>query len=288
MVRLVRIYLPEKDGLCEALLSVLEENEAVRSITIRPVRSVPTKHDAGWETTTRQIEFRCIDKHLSKILQSIEGLGVGTDFGRIDIHALQTTIPGLRNRENGRRTKKKYSMKERQSIREIEDLVDGDSHLTFDFIALTIVGSLIASVGLINDSAVTVVASMLVSPLMGPILCVAYGLAVNRFDMVRLGFRNELCGAGICLLVGCAAGLCCVAIFEAPLLWTGPDHWIGNSTHLPLSGEIEAKGNPWVLLSGLFAAAPTGVGVALALTNSNTNTLVGKMFVRHAYDIHVL
>ena len=276
MVRLVRIYLSQRDGLVETLLSVLEEIEAVRSITLRSVRCIATKHDAGWSEATTQIEFRCIDKHLSRILQSIEGLGVGTEHGRIDIHALQTTIPGLRSSRGSKR--KKYSMRERQSIREIEDLVDGDSHLTFDFIALTIVGSVIASVGLINDSAVTVVASMLVSPLMGPILCVAYGLAVNRFDMVRLGFRNELCGVGICLLVGCTVGLCCAAIYDAPLFWSDGENYMNQSSLLPRSQEMEAKGNPWVLLSGLFAAAPTGVGVALALTNSNTNTLVGKSF----------
>ncbi|MEO1645087.1 MAG: DUF389 domain-containing protein, partial [Chloroflexota bacterium] len=48
---------------------------------------------------------------------------------------------------------------------------------------------------------VTVVASMLVSPLMGPILCVSYGFSVGRQDMVYLGFRNELWGMFLCLLV---------------------------------------------------------------------------------------
>ena len=46
------------------------------------------------------------------------------------------------------------------------------------------------AVGLLTDSPVTVVASMLVSPLMGPILAIAFGLTILDFDMVSRGCRN--------------------------------------------------------------------------------------------------
>ena len=57
---------------------------------------------------------------------------------------------------------------------EVFQTIDGEASLDFDYIMMTVVGSLIATVGLITDSSVTVVASMLVSPLMGPILAIAY------------------------------------------------------------------------------------------------------------------
>lgn len=95
-----------------------------------------------------------------------------------------------------RRQKKAYATTERQTIEAIYEIVDSQNHLTFgnaldvcrtsvklniswitsaDFMALTVVAGIIAAVGLITDSSVTVVASMLVSPLMGPIIGIAFG-----------------------------------------------------------------------------------------------------------------
>ena len=51
-------------------------------------------------------------------------------------------------------------MWERLSYEEIYDFVDSQLHLTFDYLALIIVGALIAGVGLLTDSPVSVVASM--------------------------------------------------------------------------------------------------------------------------------
>ena len=85
-------------------------------------------------------------------------------------------------------------------------------------------------VGLIQDSSVTVVASMLVrchrstclpppliivcglficqvSPLMGPILGVTFGAVIRSPEMVWRSFRNEIWGILICLLVGFITGL---------------------------------------------------------------------------------
>ena len=45
--------------------------------------------------------------------------------------------------------------------------------MTFDYVALVVAAALIAAIGLIMDSSVSVVASMLLSPLMGPIFCIA-------------------------------------------------------------------------------------------------------------------
>jgi uncharacterized membrane protein len=85
------------------------------------------------------------------------------------------------------------------SVEEIRSSINGQSRLTFDYLVMVAAAALIAGVGIITDSSVTVVASMLVSPLMGPILCAAFGIAVCRWDMVWRGVRNELYGVRIIL-----------------------------------------------------------------------------------------
>ena len=52
-----------------------------------------------------------------------------------------------------------------------------------------------------------VVASMLISPMMGPIIALTYGMATRNAALIRLGFRNELISVGITLLMGFAIGI---------------------------------------------------------------------------------
>jgi uncharacterized membrane protein len=56
------------------------------------------------------------------------------------------------------------------SIEEIHDLVDSTLHLTFDYMSLMVIASIIVVTGLAVNSSVVVVAGMLISPLMGPLL----------------------------------------------------------------------------------------------------------------------
>ena len=68
------------------------------------------------------------------------------------------------------------SVQDRLSVEEIYEIIDGDSHLTFDFCLNTFYAAIIAALGLATDSGPTVVASMLISPLMGPIMAITFGI----------------------------------------------------------------------------------------------------------------
>ena len=55
---------------------------------------------------------------------------------------------------------------------------------------------------LVESSSVTLVASMLISPLMGPILAGIFGAVVGDSKLRRLGIYNELISLIICVLSG--------------------------------------------------------------------------------------
>jgi|AntRauMFilla1563_2_1112583.scaffolds.fasta_scaffold92400_1 uncharacterized membrane protein len=61
-------------------------------------------------------------------------------------------------------------MKARLAIEEIYTDVNMGSGISFDYVAFVVIASAIAGLGLITNNTVMIVASMLVSPLMGPIL----------------------------------------------------------------------------------------------------------------------
>ena len=57
--------------------------------------------------------------------------------------------------------------------------------------------------------------SVLVSPLMGPILSITFGLSTLKWSVVQRGCRNEFLGVVITLLVGVIVGLCAYPVYGA-------------------------------------------------------------------------
>ncbi|KNC53609.1 uncharacterized protein AMSG_01319 [Thecamonas trahens ATCC 50062] len=132
------------------------------------------------------------------------------------------------------------------------------NHLTFNYLGFVVVAALIADVGLATDSPAVVVASMLVSPLMGPIMAVTFGTAMRDAAMVRKGLRNEIIGFALCYLFGMLWG------FGA---WPFPDLWGTN--------EQISRGTASGVYAGIALAIPSGAGVALATTGGGISALVG-------------
>ena len=62
------------------------------------------------------------------------------------------------------------SVKSRMLVAEVVNQIRAGADFTFDYVALVVLASSIAFFGLLESSSVVLVASMLVSPIMGPIL----------------------------------------------------------------------------------------------------------------------
>lgn len=70
------------------------------------------------------------------------------------------------------------TVRARMNVAKIVDAVKADASITFDFTVLLIVASILACFGLVENSMLFLAASMLISPLMGPILAGLYSTFV--------------------------------------------------------------------------------------------------------------
>lgn len=151
---------------------------------------------------------------------------------------------------------------------------------------LLISAGLMAAVGLGSNSSVVTVASMLVSPLMGPILGIAFcnvlvhshtvAAVVHDHALLKKSLRSELIGIAICvgevycshhqILCGLFVGFCCTPLGTV----SHGNIWPGMPTD-----EMKNRGDAYNLIVGFFVALPSGVGVALAISGRNTSSLVG-------------
>ena len=159
------------------------------------------------------------------------------------------------------------SVKTRMVIAEVINKIKAGTEFTFDYLLLVVLASLIAFFGLLENSSVVLVASMLVSPIMGPILAGVFGFVIGDVQLRNHGIQHEIISLGICILIGFVSGLlfCCVEVenyYQASL-----DKWP--------TPEMMSRGNGRSLIIGIAIALPSGAGVALSILGENIGSLVG-------------
>mmetsp|Transcript_20226 Transcript_20226/g.35970 ORF Transcript_20226/g.35970 Transcript_20226/m.35970 type:complete len:621 (+) Transcript_20226:349-2211(+) len=181
------------------------------------------------------------------------------DSVHIEDEDLHVKIDEEKNRVEAYQSNFMQSIKSRIAVDNVVDIVTASAQFSFDYMMLVIVASVLSCIGLVTNNVVIIVASMLVSPLMGPILGVTFGWTMSDYKLMRTGLISELAGLGICCIVGFIGGLITVPL-------------IGNE--LPTKEMWDRALAPAVFI-GISIAIPSGVGVALSVLGNNTSSLVG-------------
>ncbi|MCA8965045.1 MAG: DUF389 domain-containing protein [Planctomycetes bacterium] len=139
--------------------------------------------------------------------------------------------------------------------------VQSNSSWNFDFVALISLASMIAAMGLLQNSAAVIIGAMLVAPLMTPIMGLGLALVQGNTMLARLALRTIALGVGTAFVLALTIGLC--------------------KGHFSITPEMIGRGWPGVLdlivafvsglaaayassRPGLFAALP-GVAIAASL-----------------------
>lgn len=254
MVRLINVTLPETES--DEILALLDKLPEVHGLS-----SFDNTSDSRNKfNDCVLISFRTTDKETESVLRRLEQKGVGSAYGHIDIITLQGTRPRFRSSLKKRKILlgRNFRVSDRLSIEEITEFIDSQNHLTFNYLSFVATAAVIASVGLATNSTASVVASMLVAPLMGPILAVTFGSAVGDTAMLWKGIRNEFWGFLLTFAVGFMWGI--GAAFSETL-------WGTN--------QQTERGNLTALIGGIGIAIPSGVAVAVAATGGGISALVG-------------
>jgi len=260
MVRAVRVTVPLDRG--DQIASVLAQQAVVHDLQYSSTRAVDHQNNVV-ETCTYY--FKAVEKKMAKIVKVLGEYGVGTAYGSIDVSSLAACKPPVSTyKHGGKRRRRKYRLDDALSIDEVRALVETQYHLTFDYLAFIAAGALIAAVGLLQDSSTSVVASMLISPLMGPIVGMTFGTIIRDWKMFRTSFRNEIIGIIICFIVGSL-----VAFFVSPFIDAEHDVVMAENS------ESSGRGSWSGILGGVFIAIPSGCGVGLGVTSDSINPLVG-------------
>ncbi|EDW85218.2 LOW QUALITY PROTEIN: uncharacterized protein Dwil_GK18405 [Drosophila willistoni] len=156
------------------------------------------------------------------------------------------------------------SIKSKLTVKQVVDGVRAGGSLSFDYLLLIVTADSLAALGLVENNAPNIVAAMLVSPLMGPVMSITFGAIISDRELMRVGFMCLALGMFISLLFGFIFGL---------ILGTTEMPW-GQNSDWPTE-EMRGRGNVRSLWMGVLWALTSGTGVAVALLQGSAGPLIG-------------
>lgn len=155
------------------------------------------------------------------------------------------------------------SVRARLNVAQIVEEVKHDATITFDFVSMLVIAGIVAAFGLIEDSSVNLIASMLISPLMGPIIAVIFGTVIKDRSLQLLGLKNEAIALCLTIMVGFIFGMIVCNLDER--------YGVGEG----ITGEMLSRCEIHSMVVGVAIALPSGAAVAIAILGENIGSLVG-------------
>lgn len=208
---------------------------------------VGTSHKGAIGQRTGNVAFRLARGTNEPTLVAVRGaVPLRGRLRRMLDHGLQRLVPQLGRDER---------------VAVVERIQSG-SQWNFDFILLTALSTVIAALGLLDDSPAVIIGAMLVAPLMTPLLGLGIALAQGNPRLVRLTLKSVSLGFLTAFAVAVMAGFASRDFLEATeemraRNWPGVlDLLVAFAAGL---AAAYASGRP-----GLLAALP-GVAIAAAL-----------------------
>jgi uncharacterized hydrophobic protein (TIGR00271 family) len=140
--------------------------------------------------------------------------------------------------------------------------VAGDSGLSVSYLAFLTIATLIAVVGIVNDSAILVIGAMVLGPEFSPVAGLALGMVHRRRGLARSAVVSLVVGFVLAIAIATLA-----ALAARGLGWVGQDVL---TAHRPQTGFITAP-DRWSLVVAVLA----GIAGVLSLTSAKSGALVG-------------
>ena len=94
-----------------------------------------------------------------------------------------------------------------QAHQHMQDSLLEEAELDVDYVVLTLGACLIATLGLLSNSAAVIIGAMLVAPLMLPIRSVAFGILEGELEIVQTGAKALAVGTGLSIFLSMMIGL---------------------------------------------------------------------------------
>lgn len=188
-------------------------------------------------------------------LDDLKRLGISTTHGRINILPILGLIPPPLKRPE------KRPRIQLLSFEELMQIIEPATHPDLLYITFCILSAIIAALGLIYNNVAVIVGSMVIAPLLGPIIGTSLTVVSDR-RILRRSLITEFIGLIIAVLIGIALGFLSTSI---PHFNTGELSYAGRLSEMFVRTKATFADIGLGIASGIAAGLCFITGVATAL-----------------------
>jgi uncharacterized hydrophobic protein (TIGR00341 family) len=199
----------------------------------------------------RSFQMLVDDDVRQEVVDALQNLLGAVENTRIIILPVDAALPRPKEQdEEGKQRRAVAATRE-----EIYNQVAKGARLDSNFLLLTVLSTIVAAIGLIEDNVAVVVGAMVIAPLLGPNIAFAFAASLGDRELMWQALMTNLAGIGLALLLTLSVGLI----------------WPVNLD----SEEILARTD--VGIDGVALALASGAAAVLSITTGLSSTLVGVM-----------
>ena len=242
-MRLVQIFVPV--GMRKLVLDVLDSEDIGYSVV----------YEANGERFEALVQFPISAIGVELVLEKLRDAGLSEDAYKI-VLTPETVISS-----HTKKLKKKYS-ETRISREELISRAEALAPDTSTYLVFIILSTIMATGGLLLDSAATVIGAMVVAPLMGPAISASVGTVLNDRKLVSRGVELQVIGLLVAITVSVIIGVL-----------------LKGSVFLPINLDIsqipQIAERTHLTFISLFLALSVGVAGAISIIRSTGTSIVG-------------
>jgi len=187
-----------------------------------------------------------------KVIDALQSQLGGSETARIIIMPVDAVLP---RREEPADADKPKAASASQTREELYNGIERGARLDSTFLLLVFLSTIVASIGLIENSIAVIVGAMVIAPLLGPNIALAFGTSLGDRELMWQALKTNLAGLSLTLAISIAIGM----------LWPG---------HL---GSFEILVRTDVKPDGIVLALASGAAAVLSLASGLSSALVGVM-----------
>ncbi len=242
-MRIVQVLIPK--GKREPVLAVLDDEKIDYAV---------------WDETGRGdfealVQFPIPPIGVEPVMARLREAGISENTYTIVLSpetVVSSRLEALKKRYSGLRISRE------ELIARAEDLAPATS----TFVAFLVLSTVIATAGLLLDSAATIIGAMVVAPLMGPAISTSVGTVVDERELASRGVRLQVIGLLLAIAVAAVIG----SIMKGTLL-------LPPGLDIREVGQIAERTTPNFL--SLFLALGSGLAGGISIMRGSGSTLVG-------------
>ena len=200
------------------------------------------------EDGRRVLRMLVDDASRQAVVDALQSQLGGSDTARIIIMPVDAVLP---RKEDAAEADKGRTPSGSQTREELYNGIERGARLDSTFLMLVFLSTIVASIGLIENNIAVIVGAMVIAPLLGPNIALAFSTSLGDRELMWQALKTNLAGLSLTLVMTIAIGM----------IW--PTYL--NSFEILVRTDVKPDGIVLALASGAAAVLSLATGLSSAL-----------------------